>query len=32
MLWRYFNLENIEGVEIFAFVNPAEMANLRKAF
>lgn len=25
------NLENIEGVEIFAFVNPAEMANLRKA-
>lgn len=24
------NLENIEGVEIFAFVNPAEMANLRK--
>jgi len=25
------NLENIEDVEIFAFVNPAEMANLRKA-
>ena len=25
------DLENIEGVEIFAFVNPAEMANLRKA-
>jgi hypothetical protein len=25
------NLENIEGVEIFAFVNPAEMANLRKS-
>lgn len=24
------NLENIEGVEIFAFVNPTEMANLRK--
>ena len=24
-------LENIEDVEIFAFVNPAEMANLRKA-
>jgi hypothetical protein len=24
------NLENIEDVEIFAFVNPAEMANLRK--
>ncbi len=24
------DLENIEGVEIFAFVNPAEMANLRK--
>ena len=25
------NLENIEDVEIFAFVNPAEMANLRKS-
>ena len=25
------NLENLEGVEIFAFVNPAEMANLRKS-
>lgn len=25
-----FNLENIEGVEIFAFVNPADMAALRK--
>jgi hypothetical protein len=25
------DLENIEGVEIFAFVNPAEMANLRKS-
>ena len=24
------NLEDIEGVEIFAFVNPTEMANLRK--
>ena len=25
------NLENIEDVEIFAFVNPTEMANLRKS-
>ncbi len=25
------NLENLEGVEIFAFVNPTEMANLRKS-
>lgn len=25
------NLENLEGVEIFAFVNPVEMANLRKS-
>ena len=25
------DLEDIEGVEIFAFVNPTEMANLRKA-
>lgn len=24
------NLENLEGVEIFAFVNPTEMGNLRK--
>lgn len=26
-----FNLENIEGVEIFGFVNPADMAKVRKA-